>query len=64
MPETPDAKPTAKGGLSKKWHGMPVYVWISGGVLILAVGYYLYERNKASSAAAATGQATGGAPYA
>lgn len=59
MPETPDAKPTAKGGLSKKWHGMPVYVWISGGVLILAVGYYLYERNKASSAAAATGQATG-----
>ena len=58
MPETPDAKP-AKGGLSKKWHGLPVYAWISGGVLILAVGYYLYERNKASSAASATGQATG-----
>lgn len=54
MPETPPTRPGS--GLTKTWHGAPVWVWAVSGGALLILGYRVYKaRQGSSSTATATG---------
>lgn len=55
MAATPPIPKTAsKGGLTKKWHGAPTWVWVAGGGVLAGVVYFLYARHKTATTPAAT----------
>ena len=54
-PRTAAAK---KFDLSKKVGPFPLYVWVAGGVALLAGAYFLWKKHTASSTAATTPAAT------
>ncbi len=61
MPEediNPRTAAAKKFDLSKKVGPFPLYVWVAGGVALLAGAYFLYKKHTASSTAATTPAAT------
>ncbi len=61
MPEediNPRTAAAKKFDLSKKVGPFPLYVWVAGGVALLAGAYFLWKKHTASSTAATTPAAT------
>lgn len=58
--ETEHRPPATSGGtgLKKKWHGAPVWVWVLGGTVIAAVGYFEWKKRKGAKTGATTGTTT------